>query len=72
MAAVYQLVVLGHLERHVAEAIEGFSVAWSRDGRTGLVGRIGGQAELHRALRRAQALGIAVVEVVLQDNASAH
>lgn len=71
MTAVYQLVVLGRLEPHVAESIEGFSVAWFRDGRTGLVGTITAQADLHRALRRAQALGVAVVEVVLQENTSA-
>lgn len=65
MAAHYRLLVLGRLEGHLARAIDGFAVVGFGDGCTSLAGEVPSQADLHRALRSAQALGIPVVDVTL-------
>jgi hypothetical protein len=65
MASVqYEIVVEGPVGTSVVQALDGFEVAWSRDGFTLLRGWVIDQSRLHAVLDRIAGFGLEVTSLM--------
>ena len=64
----YEIVVRGPVGTSVVQALEGFEIAWSRDGFTLLRGWVVDQSRLHSLLDRIAGLGLEVSSVMPVDD----
>ena len=64
----YEIVVKGPVGTSVVQALEGFEVAWSRDGFTLLRGWVVDQSRLHSVLDHIAGFGLEVSSVMPVDD----
>jgi hypothetical protein len=63
----YEIVVRGPVGSSVVQALEGFEIAWSREGFTLLRGWVVDQSRLHSLLDRIAGFGLEVSSVMPVD-----